>query len=93
VSFYSQSGQRIAELAVTGIRLVIEEFRSDVTKTLKDGQRGKLRIAYGDPHKPQDAVAWTWKFLVYRAGGYAESACGSSHVACSLRVVMATCSA
>jgi hypothetical protein len=32
VSFYSQSGQRIAELAVTGIRLVIEEFRSDVTK-------------------------------------------------------------
>jgi len=63
VSYYSQTGQRIAELAVTGIRLVIEEFRSDVTKTLKDGRRGKLRIAYGDPHKPQDAVAWTWKFI------------------------------
>ena len=52
-----------AELAVTGIRLVIEEFRSDDTKTLKDGRRGKLQIAYGDPHKPQDAVAWTWKFI------------------------------
>jgi hypothetical protein len=63
VSYYSQSGQRIAELAVTGIRLVIEEFRIDVTRTLKDGRRGKLRIVYGDPHKPQDAVAWTWNFI------------------------------
>ena len=46
-----------------GIRLVIDEFRSDVTKTLKNGQRGRLRIDYGDPHKPGDAVKWLWKFV------------------------------
>jgi hypothetical protein len=31
---YSQSGDLIAELAARGIRLVIEEFRAEVTKTL-----------------------------------------------------------
>jgi hypothetical protein len=31
---YTQSGNLVAELAVRGIRLVIEEFRADVTKTL-----------------------------------------------------------
>jgi hypothetical protein len=31
---YTQSGDLVAELAVRGIRLVIEEFRADVTKTL-----------------------------------------------------------
>ena len=35
-----------------GIRLVIDEFRTDVTKTRKDGSRGRLRIDYGDPRKP-----------------------------------------
>ena len=30
-----------------GIRLVIGEFRTDVTKTRKDGSRGRLRIDYG----------------------------------------------
>jgi hypothetical protein len=33
-----------ARLAVSGIRLVIEEFRADVTKTRKDGANGALRI-------------------------------------------------
>jgi hypothetical protein len=60
---YTSSGDRVAELAMRGIRLVIEEFRTDVTKTLKDGSRGRLRIDYGDPRKPQDAVTWLWKFL------------------------------
>src|SRR5437764_10938888 len=46
-----------------GIRLVIDEFRSDVTKTLKNGQRGRLRIDYGDAHKPGDAVKWLWTFV------------------------------
>jgi hypothetical protein len=46
-----------------GIRLVIDEFRTDVTKTRKDGSRGRLRIDYGDPRKPQDAVKWLFKFL------------------------------
>jgi hypothetical protein len=46
-----------------GIRLVIDEFRTDVTKTRKDGSRGRLRIDYGDPRKPEDAVEWLWNFL------------------------------
>jgi hypothetical protein len=58
---------------VRGIRLVIEEFRADVTKTLKDGSRGKLRIDYGDPKDPKKPIAWLWKFVVCRAVGYGES--------------------
>ena len=60
---YTQSGDLIAELAVRGIRLVIEEFRADVTKTLKDGSRGKLRIDYGDLKQPDKPIAWLWKFV------------------------------
>jgi ParB/RepB/Spo0J family partition protein len=60
---YTQSGNLVAELAVRGIRLVIEEFRADVTKTLKDGSRGKLRIDYGDLKEPEKAIAWLWKFV------------------------------
>jgi hypothetical protein len=60
---YTSSGDRVAELAMRGIRLVIDEFRTNVTKTRKDGSPGRLRIDYGDPRKPQDAVKWLWKFL------------------------------
>ncbi|HTX11920.1 MAG TPA: hypothetical protein VME22_25085 [Solirubrobacteraceae bacterium] len=60
---YTQTGDRVAELAARGVRLVIEEFRTDVTKTRKDGNRGALRIDYGDPHKPGEAVKWMWKFI------------------------------
>jgi hypothetical protein len=60
---YTQSGDLVAELAARGIRLVIEEFRADVTKTLKDGSRGKLRIDYGDPKQPEKPIAWLWKFI------------------------------
>lgn len=63
------------ELAASGIRLVIDEFRADVTKTRKDGSRGKLRIAYGDPHATKTIelpVKWLWRYIVCRAGGYAE---------------------
>jgi len=60
---YTQSGDLVAELAMRGIRLVIEEFRADVTKTLKNGSRGKLRIDYGDPKQPEKPVAWLWKFI------------------------------
>jgi ParB/RepB/Spo0J family partition protein len=90
---YTQTGERVSRLAMSGIRLVIDEFRSDVTETRKDGSRGKLRIDYGDPHQPGDAVKWLWKFVVCRADGYAEPAYRSVGVACSSRVVMATCSA
>ena len=35
--------------------------------------RGRLRIDYGDPHKPEKPIAWLWKFILCRARDYAES--------------------
>jgi ParB/RepB/Spo0J family partition protein len=60
---YTQTGDRVAELAARGVRLVIEEFRTDVTKTRKDGTRGAVRIDYGDPRQPAKPIAWLWKFI------------------------------
>src|SRR5207249_3512450 len=60
---YAQSGERIARIAAAGVRLVIEELRTNVTKTRKDGSRGRVRYDYGDHRDPQDAVAWLWKFV------------------------------
>ena len=60
---YTQQGERVARLAVSGIRLVIEEFRADVTKTRKDGSKGALRIDYGNGREPQEPVRWLWKYL------------------------------
>jgi hypothetical protein len=60
---YTQTGDRVAELAARGIRLVIEEFRADVTKTLKDGSRGAMRIDYGDARNPEKPIAWMWRWL------------------------------
>jgi hypothetical protein len=60
---YTQTGERIAQLAVSGIRLVIEEFRTDQTKTRRDGSRGVLRMSYGDPRDPARPIAWLWKFI------------------------------
>jgi hypothetical protein len=48
---------------MSGIRLVIDEFRADVTKTRKDGSKGKLRIDYGDSHQPEAPVKWLWRFV------------------------------
>jgi hypothetical protein len=45
------------------VRLVIEELRTDVTKTRKDGTRGRLRIDYGDHRNPEAALQWLWKFV------------------------------
>jgi hypothetical protein len=60
---YTQTGEQVTRLAMCGIRLVIDEFRSDATKTLRNGQRGRLRIDDGDSHKPADAIKWLWKFV------------------------------
>jgi hypothetical protein len=60
---YTQQGERVARLAVSGIRLVIEEFRADVTKTRKDGSKGALRIDYGNGREPQEPVRWMWKYI------------------------------
>jgi hypothetical protein len=38
-------------------------MRTDVTRTRKDGTRGRLRIDYGDHRDPQAALAWIWKFI------------------------------
>ncbi len=29
----------------------------------KDGTRGALRISYGDPRTPEEAIAWLWRYL------------------------------
>ena len=60
---YTQTGERIARVAAGGIRLVVDDLRTDVTKTRKDGSRGRMRIDYGDHRDPQAAIAWLWKFL------------------------------
>src|ERR1019366_582578 len=58
-----QAGERIHHLAVAGIRLVIGELRQDVTKTRKDGTRGRLRIDYGDARQPDAALKWLWRYV------------------------------
>ena len=60
---YTQTGERIARLAAGGIRLVIDELRTDVTKTRRDGTRGRLRYDYGEHRDPQAALAWLWKYI------------------------------
>jgi hypothetical protein len=60
---YTQTGERIARIAAGGVRLVVDELRTDVTKTRKDGSRGRLRVDYGDHRDPQAALAWLWRFL------------------------------
>jgi hypothetical protein len=42
---------------------VIDELRTDVTKTRKDGTRGRLRYDYGDHRDPQAAIAWLGKYI------------------------------
>jgi hypothetical protein len=41
---YTQTGERIAGIAAGGVRLVVDELRTDVTRTRKHGSRGRLRI-------------------------------------------------
>jgi len=50
----------VATIAANGIRLVIAEHRTTTTPTLKSGQPGKTKVAYGEV---EDAAAWLWKFI------------------------------
>ena len=62
----ARPGKLVHHLAVHGIRYVIGDFRQDVTKTRKDGSRGRLRIDYGDPRASETAepaVAWLWRYV------------------------------
>ena len=60
---YTQAGERVQQLAMGGIRLIVDELRADVTKTRKDGTRGRLKIDYGNPREPEPAIKWLWRFL------------------------------
>jgi ParB/RepB/Spo0J family partition protein len=60
---YTQTGERIARIAAGGIRVTINELRTDVTKTRKDGSRGRLRYDYDDHRDPQAAIAWLWRYI------------------------------
>jgi hypothetical protein len=42
---------------------VVGELREDVTKTKKDGTRGRLRIDYGDQREPDAALKWLWRYV------------------------------
>jgi hypothetical protein len=76
---YTQTGERIARIAAGGVRLVIDELRADITKTRKDGSRGRLRIDYGDHRNPEAALQWLWKFVLCRVPSYAEGSSRSLH--------------
>jgi hypothetical protein len=58
--FYSSDDLLCRRLAANGIRLVLDEFRTTETPTLKSGKPGKTKVTYGDV---DDAVAWLWKFV------------------------------
>jgi ParB/RepB/Spo0J family partition protein len=53
----------VSAIALRGIRLVIGEFREDITKTKQDGSAGALRITYGDGRDHQEQAHWLWKYL------------------------------
>ena len=47
-------------IAANGVRLVLDEYRTTTTPTLKSGQPGKTKVAYSDV----DAAAkWLWRFV------------------------------
>ncbi len=60
---YTATGEQVARLAACGIRLVIEQFRTDATKTRKDGTPGQTRIHYTDPHDLTEPITWLWRFV------------------------------
>ena len=57
------SRETLAErLADNGVRLVLEQFREDVTKVRKDGTRGAVKFDYGDAHR-EDSRKWLRTFI------------------------------
>jgi hypothetical protein len=53
----------VSAIALRGIRLVVGDFRENVTKTLQDGSPGVLRITYGDGREHSEHAHWLWKYL------------------------------
>jgi ParB/RepB/Spo0J family partition protein len=62
-SSWTHTGERVHHLAVAGVRLMVDELRTDVTKTKKDGTRGRLKIDYGNPKEPEPAIKWLWRYI------------------------------
>ena len=58
--FYGSDDVLSRRLAANGIRLVLDEFRTTETPTLKSGKPGKTKVTYGEV---DDAAAWLWKFV------------------------------
>ncbi len=72
---------------------MVEEFRTDVTKTRKDGTRGAYRVDYGDPRKPEKAIAWLWKYLDAASLGGRRPAGGRGAAVGQTRARLARCRA
>ncbi len=53
----------VSAIALRGIRLVIGDFREDVTKTKQDGSPGALRITYGEGREHAEQAQWLWRYL------------------------------
>ncbi len=58
--YLGTSDHTVQTIAANGIRLVIEEHRTTTTPTLKSGNPGKTKVAYGDV---EDAAKWLWQFV------------------------------
>jgi hypothetical protein len=58
--FYTSDDLVCRRLAANGIRLVLDQFRTTETRTLKSGKPGKTKVTYGEL---DDAAAWLWKFV------------------------------
>lgn len=57
---YTDTGKRAVGLAVSGLRLVIDEHRTVETPTLKSGKPGKPKTTFAD----KEAVEkWLWRFV------------------------------
>lgn len=50
----------VATIAANGVRLVIEGQRTTSTPTLKSGEPGRTKVAYGEV---EAAASWLWKFI------------------------------
>ena len=60
---YGAAGEKAKQLAMSAIRLVIEAFRTDVTKTGPDGSRGASRLDCGDSTSRRPRSRGCWRFI------------------------------
>ena len=60
LGFYGSDDVLSRRLAANGIRVVLDEFRTTETPTLKSGKPGKTKVTYGEI---DDAAGWLWKFV------------------------------